>query len=153
MLFRSPCVAKRREAMQNPNIDYVLNYEELGAWFIALNVQVAACDEAEFRKESSAEARNFAVTGGVAAAVNALLDDDKKAQAHVINGLDKQAIRDLKKFAKNGKCELGNLIEVMACPGGCLGGSSTVNAYKPALKQLTGYVNESPAIKDVLVKK
>lgn len=152
-VFFSPCVAKRREAMQNPNIDYVLNYEELGAWFIALNVQVAACDEAEFRKESSAEARNFAVTGGVAAAVNALLDDDKKAQAHVINGLDKQAIRDLKKFAKNGKCELGNLIEVMACPGGCLGGSSTVNAYKPALKQLTGYVNESPAIKDVLVKK
>lgn len=151
-VFFSPCVAKRREALQNPNIDYVLNYEELGAWFIALNVQVAECDEVEFRKESSAQARNFAVTGGVAAAVNSLLDDEQKANAYVIDGLDKQSIRDLKKFAKNGKCELGNLIEVMACPGGCLGGSSTVNAYKPALKQLTNYVNESLEIKDVVKK-
>ncbi len=149
-VFFSPCVAKRREALQNKNIDYVLNFEELGAWFIALNVQVSTCDEAEFRKESSAQARNFANTGGVAGAVNSLLDDDKKATPYVIDGLNKQSIRDLKKFAKNGKCELGNLIEVMACTGGCLGGSSTINAYKPALKQLNTYVSESPEIKDVL---
>src|SRR5574344_1521248 len=152
-VFFSPCVAKRREALQNPNIDYVLNYEELGAWFIALNVEVSTCDETEFRKESSAQGRNFAVTGGVAGAVNALLDDKDKATPYVINGLDKQAIRDLKKFAKNGKCELGNLIEVMACPEGCLRRSSTVNAYKSALKQLTTYVNESPEIRDDISKK
>ena len=149
-VFFSPCVAKRREALQNPNIDYVLNYEELGAWFIALNIQVATYEGVEFRKESSAQARNFAVIGGVAAAVNSLLEDDEKANAYVIDGLNKQSIRDLKKFAKNGTCELGNLIEVMACPGGCLGGSSTINAYKPALKQLTSYVQESPEIKDVI---
>ncbi|MBQ8459408.1 4Fe-4S binding protein [bacterium] len=149
-VFFSPCVAKRREAMQNPNIDYVLNFEELGAWFVALNIQVAQCEGEEFAQESSAQARNFAVTGGVAQAVNALLEDGQKAQAHVINGLDKAAIRDLKKFAKNGKCELGNLIEVMACPGGCLGGSSTINSYKPALKQLTNYVNESPEISSIV---
>ena len=149
-VFFSPCVAKKREALQNKNIDYVLNFEELGAWFIALNVQVSTCDEAEFRKASSAQARNFANTGGVAGAVNSLLDDDKKATPYVIDGLNKQSIRDLKKFAKNGKCELGNLIEVMACTGGCLGGSSTINAYKPALKQLNTYVSESPEIKDVL---
>ena len=80
----------------------------------------------------------------------AALEDDEKANAYVIDGLNKQSIRDLKKFAKNGTCELGNLIEVMACPGGCLGGSSTINAYKPALKQLTSYVQESPEIKDVV---
>ena len=68
--------------------------------------------------------------------------------ACIIDGLNKQTIRDLKKYAKSGACELGNLIEVMACTGGCLGGSSTINNYKPALKQLTNYVNESPAIKD-----
>ena len=149
-VFFSPCVAKRREAMQNPNIDYVLNFEELGAWFIAMNIQVAECDETAYRKESSAQARNFAVTGGVAGAVNSLLDDDKKAQPYIVDGLNKQSIRDLKKFAKNGSCEFGNLIEVMACPGGCLGGSSSINAYKPALKQLTNYVNESPEIKEVI---
>ena len=151
-VFFSPCVAKRREALQNPDIDYVLNFEELGAWFIALNVQVSACDESEFRKESSAEGRNFANTGGVAGAVNAMLDEGDKATPYVIDGLNKQSIRDLKKFAKNGKCELGNLIEVMACTGGCLGGSSTINAYKPALRQLTNYVKESPEIRDVIKK-
>jgi len=147
-VFFSPCVAKRREALQNPNIDYILNYEELAAWFTALDVKVETVEESDFRKESAAEARNFAVTGGVAGAVNALLNEDDKAKPCVIDGLNKQSIRDLKKFAKTGTCELGNLIEVMACTGGCLGGSSTINSYKPALKQLTNYVSESPAIKD-----
>jgi len=149
-VFFSPCVAKRREATLNPNIDYVLNFEELGAWFIALNIQVADADETGYRKESSAQARNYAVTGGVAGAVNSLLDDDKKATPYVVDGLTKQSVRDLKKFAKNGSCEFGNLIEVMACTGGCLGGSSTINAYKPAVKQLTAYVNESPEIKTIV---
>lgn len=149
-VFFSPCVAKRREAMQNPNIDYVLNFEELGAWFVALNVQVAECEKEDFAKESSAQARKFAITGGVAEAVNSLLDEGEKAQAHVINGLDKAAIRDLKKFAKNDKCEFGNLIEVMACSGGCLGGSNTINAYKQANKQLAGYVEQSKDIKEIL---
>lgn len=150
-VFFSPCVAKRREAFQNPKIDYILNYEELAAWFTALDIKVETLDESDFRKESAAEARNFAVTGGVAGAVNAMLEEDEKANAYVIDGLNKQSIRDLKKFAKSGTCELGNLIEVMACPGGCLGGSATINAYKPALKQLTGYVEESPAIKDAKI--
>ncbi len=151
-VFFSPCVAKRREAMQNPNIDYVLNFEELGAWFVACNIQVDECDETEFSKESSAQARNFAVTGGVANAVNSLLDEDKKASPHIINGVDKAVIRDLKKFAKNGKCEQGNLIEVMVCSGGCLGGSSTINSYKPAVKQLSNYVQNSKDINDVVKK-
>lgn len=151
-VFFSPCVAKRREAAQNPSIDYILNYEELGAWFTALDVKVDVLEGSNFRKEAAAEARNFAVTGGVAGAVNALLDDEHKAKPYIVDGLTKQSIRDLKKFAKNGTCELGNLIEVMACTGGCLGGSATINAYRPALKQLSGFVKESPAIKDVIDK-
>lgn len=142
-VFFSPCNAKRKEAMQNPNVDFVINYEELGAWFVALGVQVSECGEVEFKTEASAEARNYAVTGGVAKAVQTMLPEHLPTYPVVINGLDKQSIRDLKKYAKNGVCELGNLIEVMACPGGCLGGNGTVNSYKQALKQLTGYVNES----------
>ena len=59
-------------------------------------------------------------------------------------------IRDLKKYAKAGLCELGNLIEVMCCEGGCLGGNATVNAYKPALKQLSAYVDSSKPINETL---
>jgi len=145
-VFFSPCVAKRREAFQNPNIDYVLNYEEVGAWFIALNIQVAECKESSFKVEASAEGRNFAVTGGVANAVQSLLPDDLPTHPVLINGLDKQSIKDLKKYAKSGMCDLGNLIEVMACTGGCLGGNATVNSHKAASRQLTNYVNESKHI-------
>ena len=149
-VFFSPCVAKRREALQNPNVDYVLNYEEVGAWFIALNIQVAECGESEFKTEASAEARNYCVTGGVAKAVQTLLPEEIPAHPVIIDGLNKQTIRDLKKYAKNGMCDLGNLIEVMACTGGCLGGNATVNAFRPALKQVTNYVNESESLKDTV---
>jgi len=147
-VFFSPCVAKRREALKNDNVDYVLNYEEVGAWFIARDIKVENCDEAEFKTEASAEARNYAVTGGVAKAVKTLIPEEIPVYPVVIDGLNKQTIRDLKKYAKNGVCELGNLIEVMACTGGCLGGNATVNAFKPALKQLTNYVKESKPLKE-----
>src|SRR5574344_1769370 len=142
-VFFSPCVAKRREAFKNPNVDYVLSYEEVGAWLIALNIQVQTCPDKKFNVQASAEGRNYAVTGGVAKAVQALLPEDLPAHPVIINGLDKQSIKDLKKYAKTGMCDLGNLIEVMACPGGCLGGNGTVNSYKSALKQLTDYVGKS----------
>jgi len=142
-VFFTPCVAKRREAMDNKNVDYVLNYEEIGAWLVALNVQVQTCEEIDYPAEASAEARNYAVTGGVAHAVQVLLPEDLPAHPAIINGIDKQSIRDLKRWAKTGMCELGNLIEVMACPGGCMGGNGTLNSYKPALKQLSEYVKAS----------
>ena len=74
-VFFSPCVAKRREAYLNPDMDYIINYEELSAWFTALEIELKDLEESEFRKESAAEARNYAVTGGVAGAVNAMLDN------------------------------------------------------------------------------
>lgn len=147
-VFFSPCVAKKREALNNSNVDYVLNYEEIGAWMIALGIQVSECGESEFKTEASAESRNYCVTGGVAKAVQTLLPEEIPAHPVIIDGLTKQTVRDLKKYAKNGMCDLGNLIEVMACTGGCLGGNSTVNAIKPALKQVTNYVNESTSIKE-----
>ena len=147
-VFFSPCVAKKREALQNPNVDYVLNYEEIGAWMIALGIQVAECAESEFKTQASAEGRNYCVSGGVAKAVETLLPEEIPAHVVLVDGLTKQSVRDLKKYAKNGMCDLGNLIEVMACTGGCLGGNSTVNAFKPALKQVTTYVNESKSIKE-----
>ena len=142
-VFFSPCNAKRKEAMDNPNIDFVLNYKEVGAWFIALDIQVGDCKETKFKSEASAEGRNYAVSGGVAKAVQTMLPDHIPVYPVIINGLDKDSIRDLKKYARTGECELGNLIEVMSCAGGCLGGSGTINTYKYASKQLSEYVEKS----------
>jgi len=145
-VFFSPCVAKRREVQQNPDIDYMLTFEELGAWFEALDVDLSQCAESEFATQASAQGRNFAVTGGVAGAVCALLPEDLPVQPVIINGLDKEAIKKLKEYAATGMCEGGNLIEVMACPGGCLGGNATINPLRNSSKQLAQHVKESKPI-------
>lgn len=146
-VFFSPCSAKRKEANQNPLIDYVINFEELGAWFIATKTEVCECDSNEFKAESSKEGREFAVSGGVARAVEALVDEEIIIKSHHINGLNKDSIKDLKKFAKKGECEFGNLIEVMACEGGCIAGNATINSLKTAFKQVTAYGEKSKPIK------
>jgi [FeFe] hydrogenase (group B1/B3) len=146
-VFFSPCVTKRMEVAQNPNVDYLINFDELWAWFEALNIKPQECAQSDFKAQASAQGRNFALTGGVAGAVQSLLPEDLPVQAAVINGLDREAIKNLKRYAKTGMCDCGNLVEVMCCPGGCLGGNACVNSFKPAEKQLSAYVEQSEQIK------
>ncbi len=142
-VFFAPCVAKRIEAAENPNVNYVINYEELNAWFNAgTNGANEWGEGSDFKYNASAGGRGFAGTGGVAKAVQSLLPDDIPTQALIINGLDKESIKSLKTYAKTGECDAGNLIEVMACTGGCLGGNATVSEYKAAAKRLEQYVEK-----------
>jgi len=146
-VFFSPCVAKRQEALNNPNIDYVLTFEEIKALFIAQNIDVTQCKPAEFSYQSSKQARNFALTEGVAKSVAATWDGEPDSiNPVVINGLNKQSIKDLRKYAKCAKCELGNLIEVMCCEGGCVGGNAVVNTAKISSKKIEQYAREGEAI-------
>lgn len=148
-VFFSPCVAKRKEAQQNPKIDYVINFEELGALLIAMKIEVAQCDKSEFKTEASKEGRKFALSGGVAKAVEALVDEDMIIKSYCINGLNKDSIKELKKFAKTGECEHGNLVEVMACEGGCIAGNATINSLKTAFKQVCAYGDSSKSINEI----
>lgn len=147
-VFFSPCVAKRKEAQQNPNVDYVISFEELGALFIALKVEVSTCEETEFKTQASKEGRNFGLSGGVAKAVEALTDEDLILKTHHINGLSKDTIKELKKYAKSGECAFGNLIEVMACEGGCIAGNATINSLKSAFKQVSDYGESGKSISE-----
>ena len=149
-VFISPCVAKRTEGYDNPNVDYVMNFEELGAMFIAHQIQITECEAEEYVVESSKHARNFGFTGGVAESVKASLRDENIVNPCVINGLNKETIRQLKKYALAGECEGGcNLIEVMCCEGGCIGGNATVNNQKMAKKQIDTLANESKDIEKI----
>lgn len=146
-VFFSPCVAKRKEASDNDNVDYVLTFEEMGALMIAFKIQVAKCDETPFDYNSSKQARRFPVIGGVAESVRAALGDDAgMLRPVIIQGLDKQSVRDLKKYAKDGCCPDGNLIEVMSCPGGCISGNAVINSIKTALKKVNDYSGEGPEL-------
>ena len=149
-VFVSPCVAKRAEGFENDNVDFVMNYEELGALFVAKKIQIAELDESKYVVESSKQGRNFGFTGGVAESVKASLKNEDAVKPYIINGLNKDSIRQLKKFATSGECEGGcNLIEVMCCEGGCIGGNATMNNPKIAKKLIDELASNSEDIKKV----
>ena len=67
------------------------------------------------------------------------------------DGLNKDSIKQLKKFATSGTCEGGcNMIEVMCCEGGCVAGNSTINNTRTAQKLIKELLDNSEDIsKDV----
>jgi iron only hydrogenase large subunit-like protein len=145
-VFIGPCLAKRREGMDDEYVDYVISIEELGALFVAKEIDVAKAAPAMGEKLSTATGRNFARSGGVAQAVKARLKDPSILKEAVIDGLDKAGMKRLAEFGKihAGAIPAGpdtpNLIEVMACQGGCIAGPSVVTNPKVALTQLAKYV-------------
>lgn len=142
-VFFSPCSAKRKEAIQNPQIDYVVSFDELQAWFMATETSVSKCSATEFKNKASSEGCEYALSGGVASAVNALVEDNLDLIAHCINGLTKGTVAQLRRFAQKCECEEGNLVEVMACEGGCIGGNAAINSLKVANKQIKDYGESS----------
>lgn len=125
-VFIGPCIAKRREAQSDPNVDYVMTFEELGALFAAKEIDLVSLEAAELEKPASSFARNFARSCGVSEAIldemsgNEPKTDRPKIDGKFINGLDRKSMNLLKMYAK-GKLP-GNFVEVMACGGGCVGG-------------------------------
>ena len=150
LVFISPCVAKRAEGHNNDNIDYVMNYEELGALFVAKKIQIMELEETKFNKESSKQGRNFGCVGGVAESIKVALRDVNLVKPCSLNGLSKESIKQLKKYAIDGECENGcNLLEVMCCEGGCIGGNATLNTQKMAKKLIDVLANSSEDIEKI----
>lgn len=148
-VFISPCFAKRREVLDNKNINYLLNFEELEAMFIAFDIKIDTCEEKTFDYQSSLEAREFALSGGVAKSVQAAWQGEKDAiKPVIINGLNKAAIRDLKIYAKTGKCSAGNLIEVMCCTGGCIAGNACTGTLRDAFRKVKDYGEKSMSLEE-----
>lgn len=149
-VFITPCAAKRCEAFENPDVDLVMNYEELGALFIAKKIEILDMEDSGYVKESSKQARNFGYSGGVAEAVKKSLPDETLLKPFVVNGLSKENIALLRKCVISKSCEGGsNLIEVMCCEGGCIGGNATLNNQKSAKRQIDNFTKDSSEIQKV----
>ncbi len=149
LVFISPCVAKRVEVEEDPNVDYLMNFEELGALFVARKIEILDCEEEAFDVESSKQGRGFGVTLGVSQAVKDALNNSDSVKPICINGLNKDTIKQLKKMSKDKKCDDGNLVEVMCCEGGCVGGNATINSVKIASKAINEFKTKSPDINGV----
>ena len=148
-VFVSPCVAKRAEGFENPNVDFVMNYEELGALFVAKKIQIMDLEESKYVVEASKQGRNFGYSGGVAESVKKSLKEEDSVKPCIINGLNKDSIKQLKKYAASGVCEGCNLVEVMCCEGGCIGGNATINNQKTAKKLIDNFTQNSEDISKI----
>lgn len=146
-VFVSPCVAKKQEMKQNPNVDYVINAEELGALFIGMGIEILDCEDVDKSQnpEPSKQGRKFPLSGGVAEAVQYCAQCE--VNPVVVNGLNKDSIKQLKRYAQSGDCQDGNLVEVMCCEGGCISGNATITDYRTAKKLVDGLTQKSPDIK------
>lgn len=140
VVFIGPCVAKRIEGMEDPAVDLVLTFEELGALLAAAEITLEDCAASSLGQGASSKARRYAVAGGVAAAVQAAVADPTAVKPVHVNGLSLKGLRQLRGFA-SGVCP-GNLVEVMACEGGCAGGSGVLGERDKVAKAVEAFAAE-----------
>ena len=148
-VFVGPCLAKRIEAEGDKDVDYVLVFDEIAAMLAGAGINVAICENSAFAKVSSAQGRIFPVSGGVAGAVAHIVGDTAVCKPEPINGLNKDAFKKLKMYAAKKSAGEFNLIEVMCCEGGCVGGPGCVVMPKKAEIMVNNYVKTSPDLKDL----
>ncbi|MBR5598537.1 MAG: monomeric [Alphaproteobacteria bacterium] len=152
IVFVGPCLAKRIEAENDPNVDYVLVFQDVIAMLNAKGVDVNSIQADSFSDESSLQSRRYAISGGVASAVANLISEKADYRPYAINGLTKDAVKSLKKFALKGLDDGANMLEVMCCEGGCIAGPGCVNQPKKATVILEKYASEGKNQKELSIK-
>ena len=130
-VFIGPCIAKKSEALTDPNTDYVLSFEEVGAMMAAKDIQLQAMEPEQASLKGDSPGRNFAVSQGVAQAIQLNIPAEEDFKAEIINGIDKKSIPRIKAFLA-GKLA-SNFMEVMACEGGCIAGPNSITNPKIGL--------------------
>jgi [FeFe] hydrogenase (group B1/B3) len=144
--FVGPCAAKKLEAMRRSirsDVDFVLTYEELAGMFSAKQVDFAKLPEDKGFGKGTAAGRGFAVSGGVACAVSDVIKKDyPETEINIATAQSLSECRKMMAVAKAGKYN-GYLLEGMACPGGCVGGAGTLEAYNKAIGYVKKYKEES----------
>ncbi len=125
IVFVGPCIAKKQEGMEKDSpVDYVITFEELAAIMIAKKIHPAEVT-AQFENQPSNYGRNFAFSGGVAAAVVQAAKEagDPVPNAVLANGA-MEAKRQLQLLQFNKFT--GDILEGMCCVGGCIAGPATI---------------------------
>jgi [FeFe] hydrogenase (group B1/B3) len=139
-VFIGPCIAKRYESRYDEFVDYMMNFEELHAFFTAKNIHLTSSEKIAWDENVTNAGRGFAFSGGVAGALKKFVNGSLPVKEIMIDGLSIENIRTLKTFTK-GHCD-GNFIEVMSCEGGCVGGPATINNPKTAARQIKDFCSK-----------
>lgn len=149
IVFVGPCSAKKLEAMRRSvrsEVDFVLTFEEMAGMMQAKDIDYTKLpgEGAGDFSEASADARGFAVAGGVAnAVVNTVHAMHPGTEVNVVNAMGLNNCRTMMRDAVKGKYP-GYLIEGMACPGGCVAGAGTLQAINKSTAAVKRYTKRSP---------
>ena len=147
IVFIGPCAAKKLEASRRSvrsDVDFVITFEELMGMFVAKGIEFDQLEVEDPLQDASTVGRNFAVGGGVAAAVVDCIKQkypDREVLTEAAAGL--RDCRKMLTLAKAGKRN-GYLLEGMACPGGCVAGAGTLLPIVKATASVKGFAKEAP---------
>jgi [FeFe] hydrogenase (group B1/B3) len=143
-VFIGPCIAKRVEAAKNPDVDFVLTFEELGAMLVGARIEILECEETALKASIHREGRGFAASGGVTAAVQAIAPGNAAMESVQVDGIERKTLGQMRVWA-NKSCP-GNFVEVMSCTGGCIAGPGTIGNPRIAKRKLNELLENSPSL-------
>ena len=149
VVFVGPCAAKKLEAIREDirsDVDFVLTFEELMGMFQAKEIDFETIPESDVLNEGTAAGRGFAVSGGVAKAVEDIIHQtNPNVEVKTARAEGLRECRKLMTLAKAGKYN-GYLLEGMGCPGGCVAGAGTVLPVELATKVVGRYQSEAKRV-------
>lgn len=158
VIFVGPCTAKKAEARRDtvsPYIDCVLTFEEIQALVDSMEIDIENLEET-ILDEASYYGRQFAFSGGVANAVKEAISEmaekegpDSEAAKFKLNPIVCDGIEQCKTVllrASKGVLT-NNLIEGMACDGGCIGGAGCLTHGEKNKTSILKYSEEATADK------
>lgn len=145
VVFVGPCVAKRKEARKDEYVDFVLTFEEIGSVMKGLNIELEQSSSFSVLQNSVREAHGFAQSGGVVGAVKSYLRKEaENLNTLQVSDVNKKNIALLRTYARTGKANGNQFVEVMACEGGCITGPSSRNNIESGKKQLVRELTKRP---------
>ena len=145
VVFIGPCTAKKAEILDEkvkPYVDSVLTFEELQALFDSKDMEITSLAEGVL-DNASYFGRIFARCGGLSDSIKQSLKEqniDFDLKGCACDGIDECRIALLKK-SKN--LSDVNLIEGMACTGGCIGGAGCLTHGEKNKAEVDKYGREA----------
>lgn len=136
IVFIGPCIAKKLEAAQHPELlDVALTFEDLRRWLEQEKIapeKMAEAPEHQFVPERSAEGAWYPVDGGMIAGMkSACAVNDCSLMAFSGIGAIKKALDGIEEM----KPENGLFLELLACEGGCVNGPKVFRRDATAMKR------------------
>ena len=141
-VFIGPCVAKKQE-VQETDVDYCLTFEEIGAMFVSKHIWPENVTPKE-EDTASAYARNFSIGGGVSKAVLEALKENNDDSVSAVYADGSVECKKQLLLMKVNRFQ-ADVLEGMACKGGCICGPATIESPIKAKAKMT---KENLAIKD-----